>query len=89
MNIWLVEPYYTGSHRAWADGYQAHSRHDVRLLTLPGRFWKWRMWGGAVTLARQAAALAEPPDLILAADMLNVPVFLSLCRADWAWLKLD
>ncbi|MFN2165049.1 MAG: DUF3524 domain-containing protein, partial [Anaerolineae bacterium] len=78
MKIWLVEPYYTGSHQAWADGYQAHSRHDVRLLTLPGRFWKWRMWGGAITLARQAAALHEPPDLILASDMLNLPVFLSL-----------
>jgi glycosyltransferase involved in cell wall biosynthesis len=81
VNIWLVEPYYTGSHQAWADGYQAHSGHDVRLLTLPGRFWKWRMQGGAVTLARQAAALDEPPDLILASDMLNVPVFLALARS--------
>ncbi len=83
MKIWLVEPYYTGSHRAWAEGYRAHSRHDVRLLTLPGRFWKWRMQGGAVTLARRAAALAEQPDLILASDMLNVPVFLASGRADW------
>ncbi len=78
MNLWLVEPYYTGSHQAWADGYQAHSRHDVRLLTLPGRFWKWRMQGGAVTLARKAASLGEQPDLILASDMLNLPVFLAL-----------
>jgi glycosyltransferase involved in cell wall biosynthesis len=78
MNLWLIEPYYTGSHQAWADGYQAHSRHDVRLLTLPGRFWKWRMQGGAITLARQAQSLASRPDLILASDMLNVPVFLTL-----------
>jgi glycosyltransferase involved in cell wall biosynthesis len=80
MNIWLVEPYYTGSHRDWADGYQAHSRHDVRLLTLPGRFWKWRMQGGAITLARQAAALDGRPDLILASDMLNLPVFWNLLK---------
>ncbi len=78
MNVWLVEPYYTGSHRAWADGYQAHSRHAVHLLTLPGRFWKWRMQGGAVTLARQAQARDDRPDLILASDMLNLPVFLAL-----------
>ena len=85
MNIWLVEPYYTGSHQAWADGYRDHSRHDVRLLTLPGRFWKWRMQGGAITLARRAARLLEKgtadaaqPDLILASDMLNLPLFLSL-----------
>jgi glycosyltransferase involved in cell wall biosynthesis len=81
MKIWLVEPYYTGSHQAWADGYQAHSRHRVRLLTLPGRFWKWRMQGGAVTLARKAQAQEEQPDLIFASDMLNLPTFLALSRA--------
>ena len=83
MNIWLVEPYYTGSHQAWADGYRAHSRHPVNLLTLPGRFWKWRMQGGAITLARQARAKGAwaqdaRPDLILASDMLNLPVFMSM-----------
>ncbi|MFN2164819.1 MAG: DUF3524 domain-containing protein [Anaerolineae bacterium] len=87
MNIWLVEPYCTGSHEAWAEGYRAHSRHDVQLLTLPGRFWKWRMQGGAITLARQATRIldgasehegAAHPDLILASDMLNLPLFLSL-----------
>jgi glycosyltransferase involved in cell wall biosynthesis len=84
MNILLVEPYYAGSHRAWADGYRAHSRHSVQLLTLPGRFWKWRMQGGAVTLAHLSQDLEEAPDLILASDMLNVPTFLALSRgADW------
>jgi glycosyltransferase involved in cell wall biosynthesis len=78
MNLWLVEPYYTGSHQAWADGYQTHSQHQVRLLTLPGRFWKWRMQGGAVTLARMAAEPNERPDFILASDMINLPVFLTL-----------
>ena len=78
MNIWLVEPYHTGSHKAWAEGYQAHSRHRIRLLTLPGRFWKWRMQGGAVALARMARQVVETPDLILASDMLNLPVFLAL-----------
>ncbi len=78
MKIWLVEPYYTGSHKAWVDGYEAHSRHNVSRLTLPGRFWKWRMQGGAVTLARRAAALCRQPDVILASDMLNLPVFLAL-----------
>jgi glycosyltransferase involved in cell wall biosynthesis len=78
MKVWLVEPYYTGSHQAWADGFQARSRHDVRLLTLPGRFWKWRMQGGAVTLALEARRIEEGPDLILGTDMLNLPVFLTL-----------
>ncbi|MBT8214185.1 MAG: DUF3524 domain-containing protein, partial [Acidimicrobiia bacterium] len=47
MRVLLVEPYYAGSHRAWADGYVASSRHDVSLLTHDARFWKWRMHGSA------------------------------------------
>jgi glycosyltransferase involved in cell wall biosynthesis len=78
MNVLLIEPYNTGSHQAWAEGYQAHSRHEIELLTLPGRFWKWRMQGGALTLAREAQALDVQPDVILASDMLNLPLFLSL-----------
>jgi hypothetical protein len=41
MRILLIEPYFGGSHKAWAQGYVTHSRHDVTLLTLPARFWKW------------------------------------------------
>jgi len=88
MKIWLIEPYYSGSHRAWAAGYRAHSGHDVRLLTLPGRFWKWRMQGGAISLARQAQALEARPDLILASDMLNLPLFLTLMGERFAGLPV-
>ncbi len=80
MKICLLEPYYTGSHQNWADGYAAHSRHPVQLLTLPGRFWKWRMHGGAVSLARQFMAQPGTPDLLLATDMLDLTTFLALTR---------
>lgn len=83
MKILLVEPYFGGSHRAWAEGLAAHSVHDVHLLTLPDRFWTWRMRGGAITLAQQTGEwVAEhgPPDLILATDMLDVPQFLGQAR---------
>ena len=80
MKILLISPYHGGSHRAWAEGYQAHSTHEVRLLTLPDRFWKWRMHGGAVTLARRFLADDYTPDVILATDMLDLTTFLSLTR---------
>lgn len=80
MDILLLEPYFTGSHAAWAQGYRAHSRHTIHLLTLPGRFWKWRMHGGAVTLARQFLDSGLEPDLILATDMLDLTTFLALTR---------
>jgi glycosyltransferase involved in cell wall biosynthesis len=80
MEILLIEPYYTGSHQAWVDGYARHSHHVVRTLTLPGRFWKWRMHGGAVTLARCFREGDYHPDLILATDMLDLSTFLALTR---------
>ncbi len=80
MRILLVVPYCGGSHQAWAEGYAAYSRNDVTLLSLPARFWKWRMQGGALTLAEQASALDDPPHVILASDMLNLPLFLALTR---------
>lgn len=80
MHILLTEPFFTGSHRQWAQGLAAHSRHQVELLTLPGRHWKWRMYGGAVELARRFNELETVPDLILATDMLDVATFLALTR---------
>ena len=79
MRIAVAEPYYGGSHRAWADGYRDTSTHEVELLTHEARFWKWRMQGSFVTLAdqfRAAVAAAGPFDVILAGDMLHLPGFL-------------
>lgn len=84
LNILLLEPYFTGSHASWADGYKKYSRHHVEILSLKGQFWKWRMHGGAVTLAREFLERKLHPDLILATDMLDVTTFLSLTRRSTA-----
>lgn len=83
MRIALLEPYFTGSHQTWAEGYVRHSRHDIRLLTMPGYFWKWRMHGGAVTLAQQVRTTLQEgfvPDIFFASDMLDITTFLALTR---------
>ncbi|MEN8042157.1 MAG: DUF3524 domain-containing protein [Actinomycetota bacterium] len=83
MRIALVEPYYGGSHKAWADGYAATSGHDVVLITHPARFWKWRMHGAFLTLAEDLAsdvAVNGPPDVILASSMMNVAAFAGAIR---------
>jgi glycosyltransferase involved in cell wall biosynthesis len=83
MRVFVVSPYHGGSHAAWAEGYQRHSGHEVHLLTMEARFWKWRMFGASLTLADGAMALADEvgqPDLILATDMLDLPGFLGRAR---------
>lgn len=68
------------SHRAWAEGYARHSRHEVTLMSLPGRHWKWRMHGAAETFARLYLERKTAPDLILATDMLDLAAFLAHTR---------
>jgi glycosyltransferase involved in cell wall biosynthesis len=80
MNILLIEPYFTGSHKSWAEGYKSHSNHTIDLLTMKGQFWKWRMHGGAVTLANQYLDSNYNPNLIITTDMLDLSTFLSLTR---------
>ena len=77
MKILLIEPYYTGSHREWAEGYKKYSGHEIKIISMKGQFWKWRMHGGAVTLANQFEQLGWIPDYILASDMLDLSTFLS------------
>ena len=82
--IHLLSPYHGGSHKAWAIGWQKASKHDLTLHTLPDRFWKWRMHGGAVTLARRFLASKTVPDLIVSTDMLDLTTFLALTRQQTA-----
>ncbi len=78
MHILLIEPYYGGSHRVWVDGYVQHTSHEISLLTMPAQFWKWRMQGGAVTLARLYREHQYSPDMILISDMCDVSTFSAL-----------
>lgn len=83
MRILLIEPYFGGSHQVWAEGYGRNSEHEVYLLTLPARFWTWRMRGGAITLAGDTERWVQAngrPDVVLASDMLDLPAFLGAAR---------
>ena len=82
MKILIIEPYFEGSHKSWSLELQKFSSHTIELLTLPGRHWKWRMHGGAVTLAQKYNDLNFTADLILTSDMLNLPLFKSIAKTD-------
>ena len=76
MNILLIEPYYTGSHKSWAEDLQNFSSNKIKILSMKGQFWKWRMHGGAITLAQKFNEMDIEPDLIIATDMLDLTTFL-------------
>ena len=85
MRILALEPWYGGSHKAFLDGLIAHSSHKIDTVTMSARFWKWRMHGGAVTMARKVQEIykkGEKPDLIFASSMVNLTAFLALTRSE-------
>lgn len=78
MNILFIEPFYSGSHKTWLDELSKYSTHNIDLLTMPGKFWKWRMYGSCVTMAEAFNAYTKPIDLIIVSDMLDLSTFIAL-----------
>jgi glycosyltransferase involved in cell wall biosynthesis len=79
LKVLFIEPYYGGSHAAFADGYRAHSRHSVELLTMPARKWKWRMRGAALSVADVLASYEA--DVMLVSDYLDLACLTGLLPA--------
>jgi len=82
LKILYVEPFYSGAHKQWIDNYKKISKHNITIINLSGKKWKWRMHGGAITLAEKFNNLNQKFDLIICSDMLNLPVFKSLCNKE-------
>jgi glycosyltransferase involved in cell wall biosynthesis len=84
MRVLFLEPYRGGSHKAFLDGWSAHSRHAWTVLGLPPYKWKWRMRHAAATFADDAAARVargERWDAVVCSDMLDLASFRGLAPA--------
>ncbi|MEM8925066.1 MAG: DUF3524 domain-containing protein [Actinomycetota bacterium] len=83
LKLLIVEPWFDGSHRRWAEGYQQASSHDVHVLGLPGELWRWRLRGGAVPLAdliQTWMAANGRPDVLMVSGLVDVSQLLGLTR---------
>lgn len=82
MKILLLVPFFTGSHKAWAEGYKKHSSHEVEIFGLAGRHWKWRMHGSAITFAQKLRNADFKPDRIITSDMMDVALFKAIANVN-------
>ncbi|MCP3937915.1 MAG: DUF3524 domain-containing protein [Actinomycetia bacterium] len=83
VDVLLVVPWYGGSHRGWADGWQAHSRHEITLVTTPPERWRHHMLAGTAELAgmvREQIATAGRPDVLVVSSLTDVAALVGLCR---------
>lgn len=77
MKFLFLEPFFGGSHRYFAEGLVAHSRHQIDLFTLPARFWKWRMRGAALYFSKKIPPIEDYDGLIIT-DLMSLSDFRSL-----------
>ena len=84
MNILAVEPYYSGSHKAFLRGLARHSKHQIIPIKLNSKGWKWRMHGDSVSLAEMTKGIPEDIDLLLSSSMMNLPAFIALTNPRFA-----
>ncbi|MEA1967256.1 MAG: DUF3524 domain-containing protein, partial [Thermodesulfobacteriota bacterium] len=77
MKFLFLEPFFGGSHRDFALGLKEYSSHGIDLVTLPAKFWKWRMQGAALSFSKIVKNL-DIYDGIIATDMMNLSDFIAL-----------
>ena len=83
-SVLLAEPWFGGSHRQWAEGWAATSSHRVTILGHEANFWRWRLRGGAVTLAEEIRTHIDEhgaPDVLVISAMVDIAALVGLCRA--------
>ena len=73
LRVLFLESFFGGSHAAFAEGYRAHSRHQIDLHTLPGREWRRRQRLAGWYFAETCSAGSY--DLVLTSDLLNLADF--------------
>lgn len=84
MRVLALNAFHAGSHAAFLDGWRRHSRHDLDVITLPGRHWKWRLRHGALTFADGTAMRVDRGDrwdAVWCTDMLDLATFRALTTA--------
>jgi len=77
LKFLFLEPFFGGSHGDFAQGLISHSRHKIDLVTLPARFWKWRMRGAALYFVKKIPSLKEYKGLITS-DLMSLSDFKAL-----------
>ena len=77
LKFLFLEPFFGGSHREFATGLIAHSKHRIDLVTLPARFWKWRMRGAALYFLKKITDLESYHGLITT-DLMSLSDFKAL-----------
>ncbi|MFT7678265.1 MAG: glycosyltransferase involved in cell wall biosynthesis [Planctomycetota bacterium] len=84
LRVLALEPWFGGSHKRFLESWAARSVHQVELLGLPPRHWRWRMTAGAWALAERVRRDGLPrPDVLFVSDYVDLPRLYGHLPRDW------
>jgi len=84
LRILALEPWLRGSHEQFLARWCERSRHDVRVIGLSARDWKWRMRSAAFELAQRIAQESiDAPDVLVASDFIDLPALYGWFAPSW------
>jgi glycosyltransferase involved in cell wall biosynthesis len=78
LKFLFIEPFFGGSHREFAEGLIEHTHHRMDLLTLPARFWKWRMRGAALHFIKKCRNALSGYDGLVTSGLMSLADFKAL-----------
>ncbi|UCE04949.1 MAG: DUF3524 domain-containing protein, partial [bacterium] len=76
--ILAIEPWFGETHRLLLENWKKYSRHEIYLLTLPPRKWKWRMRAGSLLIIEQVKQFGTDFDAVLVSDYVNLAELIGL-----------
>jgi glycosyltransferase involved in cell wall biosynthesis len=78
LKFLFIEPFFGGSHREFAEGLIENTHYRMDLMTLPARFWKWRMRGAALYFVKKCGSALSEYDGLITSDLMSLADFKAL-----------
>lgn len=79
-DVVLLEPWYRGSHRQWADGWRASSRHNIHIIGGDDERWRRGLATNPLDFANRMDSWPGPIDCVLASTPIDLSTVLGLAR---------
>ncbi|MCP3916508.1 MAG: DUF3524 domain-containing protein [bacterium] len=85
LAVLALEPWLGGSHARMLETWRARSRHEVQVLGMPARHWRWRMEASAWSLGERIRVEGTArPDVVFVSDYVDVPRLRGFLPREWA-----
>ncbi len=83
LKILAIETFYGGSHQNFIDGLIKHSYHEISLIALSDKHWRWKMKSGVIEIMEKIGRESlKDYDLLFVSSLCNIAELKALIGLD-------